>query len=114
MGAVLRRYCQSRAFSLGVTGYHIYHAAHGVGAVEHRPRAAQHLHFLHIFLIVEIGHMVGIYPCELRLSVNHHQHSAVVAYSTDFYAAGTTVIAYTETKYAALCYEEAWHHPGKR
>ncbi len=61
-----------------------------------------------MFLVIEVGHMVGIYAGELRLTVYHHKCGAglVAAYAAHLDMA-CSAVAYAEPEYAALCHEQA-------
>ncbi len=57
--------------------------------------------------------MVGVYACELRLAVNHHQYGtgSVTADSAQLYMPGS-VVAHSKSENAALGDKQARHHAG--
>lgn len=68
----------------------VHHAAHGVGAVEHRCRAAQDLHTLGQHSLVGVGNGMAIQSRILRLAVDEHKRLGSAADAAHLDAAGST------------------------
>ncbi len=86
-----------------IARYHIDNTRHGIGAIQHRPRATEHLYTLNPFLVIEIGYMMGIDPGKLRLTVHHHEHSACpVATDSSHLDMPGAAVAHPETYDATL------------
>ena len=89
------------------------HTAHGVGAVEHRGGAAQHLHPLGHHRLVRVAYGVAEDALVLRMAVDEHHHAARrAAKSAQADAPGGTV-AHGVTHHGARRYEQSGHLLGK-
>ena len=113
VGAVLRLEGGGHTVFLRIFSYDIYRSCHGIRSVKHGSGSAQHLDAVNIFLIIEIGDMMGIDSGELRLSVNHHKYSTgpVAAHTAEFYVTGSAV-ADSETENTALGDKQTRDHAG--